>query len=197
MLSVPGVGRKEYQEKVGRGQAVPEVPCPSPACMGRLQRAHGYYKRYVACVLFEVRRLICLVCGVTNAILPADICAYRDLTLTALEAAADAGPGPSARAKAADEKREKEPMQNAKRRARRWALEGGSFWVSRLVALLPAAPLPWIERVRAVVGAAPGALVRMRSWLWSQKTVFLGGPSGLYRLGRPGGRPGAAPNRGW
>lgn len=191
MLSVPGIGCKEYQGKIGRGRAVPEAPCPDPACGGQL-RPHGYYRRYVARVLFEVRRLICLVCGVTTAVLPADICAYRDLTLTALEAAAGAGPGPASRAKAADER-----GADARRRARRWPLDAASVWVSQLVALLAGVGGPWMERVRAVVGAAPGALERLRSWLWSRYTVFLGGPTGLYRLGRPGGRPGAAPNTGW
>ncbi len=192
MLSVPGVGRKDYQERVGRGQAVPDVPCPDPACGGRSQKPHGYYRRYLENALFEVRRLICPICGVTNAVLPADICAYRDLTLTAVEAAADAGAGPAAQAKAAEEK-----GPNAKRRARGWRLESACRWVKQLVALLPGIAGPWIDRVRAVVGAAPGALVRLRSWLWSQYTVFLGGPAGLFRLGRPERRPGAALNIGW
>jgi hypothetical protein len=191
MLSAVGIGCKDYQRRIGRGQVGPEAACPDPACHGQLQRPHGYYRRYVGRVLFEVRRLICLVCGVTNAVLPADICAYRDLTLTAVEAAVDVGPGPAARAKAAQER-----GPNAKRRARRWRLDAASLWVSQLVALLPGVAGPWMERVRAVVGAGPGALVRLRSWLWSRYTVFLGGLAGLYRLGRPGGRPGAAPNTG-
>ena len=121
-----------------------------------------------------------------------DVCAYRDVRLTAVEAAADTGPGPAARARAAGE-----TGHEAKRRVRRWGLGSASRWVVLLVALLPAGPEHWMDRVRAVVGAGSGALVRLRQWLWERYTVFLGGPCGLFRLGRPGGRPGAAPHRDW
>lgn len=192
MLSMDGVACNEYGEILGRGCSIPEVPCPSPECGGRAQRGHGYYKRYVDGRLFELRRLICLACGVTNAVLPEDLCAYRDATLTAVEAAADTGPGPSVRTRAAGQ-----TGPGAKRRVKRWSLGPASRWVILLVALLPAGPEHWMDRVRAVVGAGAGALVRLRRWLWTHYEVFLGGPSGLFRHGRPGGRPGAAPNRGW
>lgn len=192
MLSMAGVGRNVYAEILGRGCMVPEIPCPAPECNGRVQRSHGYYRRYVEGRLFEVRRLICLVCGVTNALLPEDMCAYRDTSLSAIEAAADGGPGPASRAEAAGE-----GGHEAKRRVRRWGVDGRSRWVTQLVALLAAGPEGWMERVRAVVGAEACALVRLRRWLWSRYVVFLGGPSGLFRLGRPRGRPGAAPNRDW
>ena len=81
MLSVTGVGRKEYGEKLGRGGAVPSVACPGAACEGQEQGGHGFYRRYVDEKLFEVRRLICGLCGVSNALLPADICAYRDVSI--------------------------------------------------------------------------------------------------------------------
>ena len=55
-----------------------------------------------------------------------------------------------------------------------------------VMALLPATPGKVIDRVRVVVGAAPGTLVRLRRWLMSRFTIFLGGPCGLYRRGRPG-----------
>lgn len=192
MLSVTGVACNEYAGVIGRNGSVPAVSCPAAGCQGRLQRGHGFYKRFVNGVLVELRRLICVVCGVTNALLPEDLCAYRDATLTAVEAAADTGPGPAARARAAGE-----TGHEAKRRVRRWGLGSASRWVVRLVALLPAGPESWLDRVRAVVGAGSGALVRLRRWLWSRYTVLLGGPCGLFRHGRPGGRPGAAPHRDW
>jgi len=192
MLSIAGVGCNEYAGVVGRCGSVPSVSCPTPGCQGRLQRGHGFYKRYVDGVLRELRRLICPACGVTNALLPEDLCAYRDATLTAVEAAADTGPGPAARARAAGE-----TGHEAKRRLRRWGVVSASRWVTRLVALLPAGPEHWLDRVRAVVGAGSGALVRLRHRLWSHYTVLLGGPCGLFPLGRPGGRPGAAPHRDW
>jgi len=192
MLSIVGVGCNEYSGVVGRGGSVPDVPCPAAGCRGQRQRGHGFYWRYVGGFLFEVRRLICLACGITNAVLPDDLCAYRDATLTAVEAAADAGSGPAVRARASGQ-----TGPGAKRRVKRWRLSPASRWVILLVALLPAGPEPWMDRVRAVVGARAGALVRLRQWLWSRYTVYLGGPSGLFRHGRPGGRPGAAPNRDW
>lgn len=192
MLSMNGVSCNEYADVIGRNGSVPTVSCPTPGCQERLQRGHGFYKRYVDGVLSELRRLICPACGVTNALLPEDLCAYRDATLTAVEAAADTGPGPAVRARAAGQ-----TGHEAKRRVRRWGVGSGSRWVIRLVALLPAGPEHWLDRVRAVVGAGRGALVRLRQWLWSHYTVFLGGPCGLFRLGRPGGRPGAAPHRDW
>ncbi len=192
MLSVTAVSCNEYADAIGRNGSVPPVPCPTPGCRKRLQRGHGFYKRYVDGLLVELRRLICVACGVTNALLPEDLCAYRDATLTAVEAAADTGPGPAVRARAAGE-----AGDEAKRRVRRWGLGPASRWVIRLVGLLPAGPESWLDRVRAVVGAGSGALVRLRRWLWGRYTVFLGGPCGLFRHGRPWGRPGAAPHRDW
>jgi hypothetical protein len=192
MLSMAGVSRNEYAGAIGRVGSVPRVACPTPECQGRQQRGHGFYKRYVDGVLSELRRLICSSCGVTHVLLPEDVCAYRDATLTAMEAAAEVGPGPAARARAAGER-----GPEAKRRVRRWGLGAASRWVTQLLALLPAGPERWLDRVRAVVGAGSGALVSLRRWLWSQYTVFLGGPCGLFRHGRPGGRPGAAPHRDW
>ncbi len=187
MLSVTGVGRKEYQEKVGRAGAVPSVPCPDAACKGQEQGGHGFYRRYVDGLLFDVRRLICRLCGVSNAVLPDDVCAYRDVSFLAVEAAADAWPGPAAAARAAGI-----TGAEAKRRVRRLQLTAGSLWVGKILALLGAGPERWMDVVRAVVGEGCGALVRLRSWIWSRYSTYLGGPCGLFRLGRPGRRPGAA-----
>lgn len=191
MLSVTGVGRKEYAEKLGRAGAVPSVPCPDAACEGEEQGGHGFYRRYVDGLLFDVRRLICRLCGVSNAVLPEDVCAYRDVSLLAVEAAADAWPGPAAAARAAGM-----AGTEAKRRARRFKLTAG-LWISRILAVLAAGPARWMDVVRAVVGAGPGALVRLRSWIWSRYRVYLGGPCGLFRLGRPHARPGAGTHTGW
>ena len=192
MLSIVGVGCNEYAGIVGRGGPVPDVSCPGPGCEGRRQRGHGFYARYVDGRLVELRRLICLACGVTNAVLPEDLCAYRDATLTAVEAAADAGAGPAVRARAAGQ-----TGPGAKRRVKRWGLGPASRWAILVVSHLAGGPGAWMEQVRAVVGAGVGALVRLRRWLWSRYGVCLGGPAGLFHLGRPGGRPGAAPHRPW
>lgn len=191
MLSVTGVGRKEYAEKVGRGGEVPLVPCPDAACKGQEQGGHGFYRRYVDGLLFDVRRLICRVCGVSNAVLPEDVCAYRDVSLLAVEKAADAWPGPAAAARAAGV-----TGTEAKRRVRRFMLRAG-LWIRQIVALLAAGPERWMDVVRAVVGEGQGALVRLRSWMWLRYRVYLGGPCGLYRLGRPRARPGAGTHIGW
>jgi hypothetical protein len=190
MLSVGGVSCNEYAGVLGRDGKVPDVECPAPECGGRRQRGHGFYKRYVEGRLVEFRRLLCTICGVTNAILPADICAYRDAKLTAVEAAADAARGPAVRAVAAGQ-----AGGQGRRRVRRWGVEEEAVgrWIIQILALLPAGPQTWLERVRAVVGKAGGALVRLRSWLWSRYRVYLGGPCGLYRLGRPRGCPAGQP----
>ncbi len=192
MLSMPGLGCKEYEEKAGRGCPVPKVPCPGAGCGGRVQQGHGFYYRFVGGFLFLVRRLICVVCGVTNALLPEDICAYQDVTLAAVEAAVDAKAGPSAGAKAAGV-----TGPEGKRQARRWRIKSRQ-WVDQiltLLALLPsdAEPQSWLALVRAVVGDGPGALLRLRWWLWTGKAVYLGGPCGLFLRGRPLGRLGATP----
>lgn len=179
MLSLPGVDRKTYPERFGRGLPLPQVGCPDPACSGQL-RGHGWYRRFVDGILAAIRRLRCNRCGVTHAVLPEDICAYRDATLPALEAAMEAGVGPSAGAKAAGQR-----GAAGVRRVRRWmrSLEGRR--VAQVVALLPAVAGSFLERVRAMVGPAPGALIRLRHWLWSTYTYFLGGLTGLFRHGRP------------
>ena len=43
--------------------------------------------------------------------------------------------------------------------------------------------------MRAVVGNDAGCLVRLRIWLWDHHRIFLGGPTGVYRHGRPPPRP--------
>jgi hypothetical protein len=61
------------------------------------------YRRYLNGELFAIRRLICPRCGVTHALLPEDVCAYRDLTLSALESALGSQGGPRDCARAAQQ----------------------------------------------------------------------------------------------
>lgn len=192
MLSVWGVSCNDYSQRVGRGQPVPQVPCPDPTCEGRLQKGHGYYKRYLDGVPAEMRRVRCGRCGVSHAVLPEDACAYRDATLDEVELAVDAGIGPSARRQSPGEL-----GTGAVRRVRRWVHGLGVTWAGRLLGLLPAGPGSWLERVRAAMGPKPGALVRLRHWLWATSKVFFSGPSGLFRHGRPREPPRGGDNRPW
>ncbi len=177
MVSLPGVSCKEYPERVG--QDIPSVSCPDPACQGARLHGHGSYRRRLAGVLQPLRRVQCPRCGVSHALFPEDLCAYRDATLGAVEAALSAG-SPSAGAKAAEQT---DPQ--GVRRVRRWLRSGGEAWASWVVALLPAAEGRWWERAQAVFGAAAGWLKRLRHFLWSRYGCFLGGVHGLYRHGRP------------
>jgi len=174
MLCVPGLDRKSYQNQLA--QAFPEVWCPS--CLDCLLRAHGWYRRFLDDELFDIRRGRCPHCRVTHALLPEDVCAYRDLTLPALERAMEAS-GPKAAARAVGE-----TDDAAVRRARRWWRSPG--W-KQLEALLPAEGTVE-ERIVAIVGPAPGKLIRLRHWLWKTLLYFLSGASRLFRHGCPGRR---------
>ena len=177
MVSLPGVSCKEYAERVG--QEIPPVSCPDPACQGAPLRGHGSYRRRLGGELQPLRRGRCPGCGVSHALFPEDLCAYRDATLDAVEAALPAG-SPSAGAKAA----EQEDPQGV-RRVRRWLRSAGQAWTSSVLALLPAAEGPWWVRAQKALGAHPGWLTRLRHGLWSKFGCFLGGVFGLYRHGRP------------
>lgn len=176
MLCLRGIDSKSYWTRLARGTPIPEIECPDPSCPGLLA-ARGWYWRYLGGKRVQLRRLRCAHCGVSHALLPEDVCAYRDLTLPALESAMRSRDGPSAAARAAGQQ-----GPAALRRARRWLR--GSSWC-HLRVLLPAAGSAW-ERIEAIVGKAPGQLIRLRRWLWSKLGFFLGGPAGLFRHGRPG-----------
>jgi len=183
MVSLPGVGIKDYASVFARErrEPLPALVCPCPACRGALLRGHGGYERYVESGLMWLRRGICPICKVTHAILPDDLCAYRDATLNAVEAAVAPGLAtPVVAARAAGE-----PAPESARRVRRWLAGFDAAFVQRLVGLLPAVPGTWFERARRLVGSAPGVLVRLRAWLWTTYGVFFGGPTGLWRHGRP------------
>jgi hypothetical protein len=177
MLSVEGIDCKTYQEKLGDG-AVPQVSCPDEACDGTLLRGHGRYRRYLGGTLQPIRRLRCPRCGVSHAILPEDVCAYRDVTLGTVELALVA-PGPSAGARAAGQ-----AGSTGVRRVRGLRSQSAQ-WAEQLSSLLPPAEGAWWQRSQKVFGGAAGWLTRLRHWLWSSWRCFFGGLSGVYRHGRP------------
>ena len=183
MLSLAGVGCKQYEERVGRGRSVPAVNCPDPECQASRLRPRGWYRRYLGGVRSEVRRLRCPRCGVSHALLPEDLCAYRDATFAAVEAALDVGV-PSGGAQAAGQ-----DGSAGVRRVRRWLRSDGAPLATAVQALLAPAAGPWWRRAQQVVGDGAGWLTRLRHWLWSRWRCFLGGVSGLYRHGRPRWRP--------
>ena len=174
MVSVKGLNCKVYWE-IGE---LPDVSCPGPDCKGWL-RGHGAYRRYVAGEYRWIRRLRCGLCGVSHALLPEDLCAYRDVCLPQVEAAFAAG-APSLGAQAAGQS-----GSGCVRRVRRWLQGARGPWGEAVKALLPAAEGLWWQRGQAVVGEAVGWLSRLRHRLWSQWQCFLGGLGGLYRHGRP------------
>jgi len=179
MIAASGVRTNEYWDVVGSRGALPVVACPEPGCGARL-RPHGSYDRYVSEELRPIRRVRCPRCGVTHAVLPEDLCAYQRGTLDELERVVGAS-GPSAGARKLGVS-----GPEGVRRVRRMRSGARDRLGQVVMALLPATPGKVIDRVRVVVGAAPGTLVRLRRWLMSRFTIFFGGSCGLYRRGRPG-----------
>lgn len=176
MVSLPGVRCKEYVQ----GAAVmPEVSCPNPQCQGTPLQGHGSYHRRLFGKLQPLARGRCPRCGVSHALFPEDLCAYRDATLEQVEAALSVG-APSAGALAAGQ----DDSQGV-RRVRRWLRSRQAAWAQSLVALLPAGEGTWWVRAQAAMGAGHGWLTRLRHWLESNWACFLGGVHGLYRYGRP------------
>jgi len=188
MLSLKGWSCKNYRDLLVGG-AVPEVSCPDPQCLGTLLRGRGWYKRYIGGRQEPLRRLRCPRCGVSHALLPEDLCAFRDATLGEVEAALVAD-RPSLGAEVAGQ-----AGARGVRRVRVWLHSDGAPWAAQLKALLPATEGPWWRRVQVVMGNAAGWLLRLRHWLWSCWTRFVGGVSGLYRHGRPERKPPEALHR--
>jgi hypothetical protein len=180
MVFVAGVDSKRYWSVfvVGTALAV-QVECPEPGC-GRQLRGHGWHRRYLGGLLVLLRRVRCFACRVTHVILPEDVCSWLDLTLPVLEHVVAAGGGPTAGARAAGL-----TGVEGVRRVRRWRRALSRRVVSQVLALLPAGSGSWWERAVAVVGPAPGVLVRLRSWLWSAYRLLFPGLAGLLRGGRP------------
>jgi len=158
---------------------VPDLRCPDAQCQGTVLRGHGWYVRYVLGVLQAIRRVRCPRCKVSHALLPEDLCAYRDLTLGAVEAGLEAG-RPSAGAEAAGQ----DGVEGV-RRVRGWLRSVREPFAAKLQALLGPVQGPWWRGAQEVVGKAAGWLTRLRHFLWSTFRCFFGGMSGLYRHGRP------------
>jgi hypothetical protein len=146
-------------------------------------RSHAFYERYLGGELVCILRVRCETCRVTHAVLPSDVCAYRDLVVAAWEAAVEPHQGPTAGARAAG-------MAAAEgvRRVRRIRAQSLLALTIVLSALLPAATGDWLSRARQALGTAPGVLQRLRGWLWRTYGLLLAGPTGLYRHGRPKAR---------
>jgi hypothetical protein len=179
MVSLEGLDCKQYRERVEG--AVPEICCPDPECQQTRLRGHGWYRRYLDGVRQPLRRLRCPRCRVSHALLPEDLCAYRDVSLGAVEAALAAG-APSAGAQASGQ-----GGRPGVRRVRGWLRSACGRLAAGLQALLAPAAGAWWQRAQQVVGEAPGWLTRLRHWVGRHFGYFLGGLSGLYRHGRPRG----------
>lgn len=186
MVSVAGLGCKQYREQMDSG-AVPELSCPDPQCRTPL-RGHGWYQRYLGGERQSLRRVRCPRCRVSHAVLPEDVCAYRDLTFEAVEAGL-AAERPSAGAEVSGQ------MGRAGvRRVRGWLRSAQEPDAAKLQGLLGPVSGPWWRGAQEVVGQAAGWLRRLRRFLWSSCRYFLGGVRGLFRHGRPAARsPRASP----
>jgi hypothetical protein len=180
MLSVAGIGCKQYREQMDSG-AVPELSCPNPECRTSL-RGHGWYRRYLGGERQSLRRVRCPRCRVSHAVLPEDVCAYRDLRFGAVEAGFAAG-RPSAGAEISGQ-----IGRPGVRRVRGWLRSAQEPFGAKVLALLGAVSGPWWRGAQEVVGRAAGWLTRLRHFLWSGWRCFLGGVSGLFRHGRPAAR---------
>ena len=133
-----------------------------------------------------MRRVRCPRCRVSHAVLPEDVCAYRDLTLAAVEAGLAAG-SPSEGAEVSGQ-----CGSSGVRRVRGWLRSAHEPFAAKLQALLGPVPAPWWRGAQEVVGQAAGWLTRLRHFLWSSWGCFFGGVSGLFRHGRPSWRSGEA-----
>lgn len=177
MVSVAGIDCKQYRERLDSG-VVPPLRCPDPECRGEL-RGHGWYERYLAGERQAIRRVRCSLCRVSHAVLPEDVCAYRDLTLGSVEAGLGAGT-PSAGAEVSGQ-----AGSAGVRRVRGWLRSEQEPFAAKVQALLGPVPGPWWRGAQEVVGKEAGWLTRLRHWLGSTWRYFLGGVSGLFRHGRP------------
>ena len=181
MVSVAGLGCKQYREQMDGG-AVPELRCPDPECRTPL-RGHGWYSRYLGGERQSLRRVRCPRCRVSHAVLPEDVCAYRDLMFEAVEAGL-AAEGPSAGAEVSGQ-----IGDAGVRRVRGWLRSAKEPYAAKLQGLL-LGPVsgPWWRGAQEVLGKAAGWLTRLRHFVWSSFRYFLGGVCGLFRHGRPAPR---------
>jgi len=157
-----------------RGAFPADLWCP--CCRHSYLASHGSYRRYVDGQRMRIRRGRCSWCGVTHAILPEDMCAYRVLTLEDLASALTAR-GPTAAAQQLGD-----PSEAGVRRARRTRQDAAAERTLQNERVLPAArdPGSWWQRALA----AYGSLLAWRRWLWRQTGYFVTGLLGLFRQGR-------------
>ena len=148
-----------------------------PCCAVRYLKPHGSYRRYVDGTRMEIRRGRCPSCGVTHAILPEDVCAYRDLSLEALATVLSArGPTQASRQLG-------DASAAGVRRARRHQREALAQRACQADRVLPASshPAPWWQRALA----AFGSLLEWRHSQWERSGYFATPLLGLFRHGRP------------
>lgn len=190
MLCLVGIGVDEFLARKADGTLpLSDLRCPEPDCRSTLWR-HGGHRRYLAGVLHWIPRVRCPRCRVTHGVLPEDVCAYRDLTLGALEAAMEAG-SPSKVASVLDM-----PTAEGVRAARRMLRQLGRQWPA-ILGFLPALPEPGLAGLRRVFDSQPGVLLRLRQWLMSKLGLWFSGLCGLWRRGRPPHLPGRSTNKPW
>ncbi len=177
MVCVKGVGIKEYFE--GPRSWLSVLRCPDPDCEQARVEGHGGYRRYVGGVLRQIQRVRCVRCRVTHGVLPEEMCAYRDLTLSALETIWEAS-GPSAAARQTEEvsARRVRSIRRVLQRLRRQVSVEIRGW-------LPAVKDSGLQGLRRIFGPAPGVLIRLRHWLFSTLGLWFSGLCGLWRHGRP------------
>ena len=160
MLSLAGVGCKQYEELVGRGRSVPEVSCPDPECQAARLPGAGLVPAVPGRgVWSELRRLRCRRCGVGHALLPDG--SGAPIAIPPL-------PRWNRRwrwaCRAVVRKRRGEAGSVGVRRVRRWLRSDGSPLATAVQALLAPAAAPWWRRAQQVVGKAAGWLTRLRHW---------------------------------
>lgn len=181
MVPAPGICCNEYAQAFERGRPLVALVCPD---CSRVLCGHGWHFRFIDAALFALRRVRCFVCRKTHVVLPADLCAYRDARLPAVERALDVGAAyPTAATRAAGVRWDRDETAEAVRKVRRWFLGFGALFAQQICGLLPPCEGTWLQRTRQVVGPEPGALVRLRVWLWQKHRVLFLGPAGLRRHG--------------
>ncbi len=97
-----------------------------------------------------MQRVRCPRCKVSHAVLPEDLCGYRNLTLGAVEVGLTAGQ-PSAGAKESGQV----GVQGV-RRVRGWLRSARGPFAAKVLALLDPVSCPWWRGAQEVVGKAAG-----------------------------------------
>ena len=80
-----------YDREIYNREYFKATPCPKCPAVGRF-KMHGTYSRHaiyyelnvLKCELLEIKRIKCVSCGTTHAVLPGDIIPYKALSLLVL-----------------------------------------------------------------------------------------------------------------